>query len=300
MRLSDTRFADLSRWTCLVVLVGSFLLAAPGVFAVDLLLIHDGEEEGKMTIGSDLDVNLSGGPQGIYTVRLVDEADEIVASTVLHLSQGQGSSVTRRLWTRTGVVGCDPGAVHDPDEYQFESFEEAETLLDERTFRVEVYQGILFPAAQSPVIEEEIAFEAPQLSVRAFPSDMTGCFRTTFDEGENLYLSIQHSKSNQQLFRNFLVHAQYLWTAGDSLSDVRANGSGVITVPSGNPSVHLLWSPAPGTGGDPPPEYLFDIILRPGVDSTPTFDPATDFSGGRARVPAGGTVPECKYHCVPP
>ncbi len=300
-RLMHTGSADLTRWTSGVVwiaLIATLCLAAPAVFALDLMLIHEGEEEGKMAIGGDLDVHLSNGASGAYTVRLVDESNQIVASTIIQLSQGGDAG--RRLWTRTGVVGCDPGAVHDPDAYLFESFAEAEELLEERTFNVEVYQGILFPAAQSPLEEMEISLVLPDLDVQAFPADSSGCFRTVFLEGEDLYLSIEHYQSSPQLFRNFVVQARYFWTAGTPLLDVRPNGSEVITVPAGQPSLHLLWSPPPSGGGDPPPFYLFDIVLRPGVDPNPAFDPISDFFGGRPAMPGGGTLPECKTGCIPP
>ena len=299
-RLMHTGSADLTRWTSGVVwvaLIATLLLAAPTVLAVDLMLIHDGDEESVMGIGGDLDVHLSNGAPGAYTVRLVDESNQIVASTIVQLYQEEAS---RRLWTRTGVVGCDPGAVHDPDAYRFESFSEAEDLLEDRTFYVEVYQGILFPAAQSPIEEMELSFAVPDLGVRAFPADSSGCFRTVLLEGEDLYLSMEHNQSGPQLFRNFVVQARYVWTLGTPLIDVRPNGSEVLTVPAGQPSLHLLWSPPPGGGGDPPPFYPFDIVIRPGIDPDPTFDPAGDFFGGRTRLPAGGTLPECKTGCIPP
>ncbi len=258
-------------------------------------LFIDGEftAGGDLVIGSNVDVAVvQGGGLRRYSVLLLDEDDAVVASLVDVPTNQAGSTGRQRLWTRTGVEGCDPGAVHDLSTYQFESFLEAESVLAGRKFR-----ALLLDTAESPFSTALAELEVPMTTtnpfVKGYPSDAAGCLRTVLGVGESVYLAISHQDDvAPQIFRVFVVAPQSVWLPNDLLTDVRPSGSQVIGVPAGaNLWVKLLWM-APVAGD-------YQIIVRRGGISAPIFQ-ASDVVLETGFSPGGSTYPECTVPCPPP
>ncbi len=254
----------------------------------ELHLDGDFSAGGDLHVGGNLDVKVSNGePLRFYTVLLVDEGDDTVAALADLQTDAAGTIGRHRLWTRTGVVGCDPGVVHDPLSYLFESYSEAGSVLDGRAFRVlliDSARGVKLASVDLPMV-----VATPFLS--AYPSDGAGCLRTVL-EAEPLHLAISHQAAGDQSFRIFLVAPRDVWSPDDPLVDVTPGGSQVISVPVGaDPQVELLWA-VPVAG-----EY--QIIVRYGDGTVPLFQEATDLAIETLVSPTGATYPECAI-CPPP
>ena len=266
------------------------LLCACQLAAAQELHLDGDFTDGGLRVGSNLDVAVTGAaPLRRYTVLLVDEAEDKVATLVDLVADDSGTIGRHRLWTRTGVVGCDPGVVHAPSSYLFQSFAEAESVLDGRTFRVLLVEGMGSPAA-TVLAEADLPMAAVTPFVSAWPSDGAGCLRTVL-EAEPLHLAIRHRSVADETFRIFVVAPQAVWLPGDPLVDVRPGGSQLTVVPAGaDPWVELLWPvPVPGE---------LQIIVRPGADTVALFQ-ATDVAVGTRVSPTGSTYPECTV-CPPP
>ena len=273
----------------ILVLAGAPTAAAAA--EPELMLSGDFTDSAELYIGSNLDVQVSNGePLRRYTVLLVDENDEPVV-TLADIGTGNtGATARHRLWTRTGVEGCDPEAVHDPSNYQFISFSEAESELDGLKFRVLLVESP-DSGPEKAIAEHELPLTTASPFVSGYPSDAAGCLRTEFKFNEKVYLAIRHSAGAPQDFRIFVVAPQSVWMTNDPLVDVRTGGSQLIQVPPGaGPNVELLWaSPAAGD---------YQIIVRPGDQTVGGFQ-ATDVAIETTFKPAGSTYPECTV-CPPP
>lgn len=290
-------------------LTGALLSAVAGLYALSLpatAAAAAGEEtpelylEGDFTahglrIGSDLEVAvLAGDPESSYTVLLVDEGDETVASLVDLDTNELGSTDRHRLWTRTGIEGCDADAVHDPASYRFEQLADAEAILDGRTFRVVLVEGEGTPIDLA-LAEQDLPMVSIAPALRAFPSGGAGCLRTRLDN-EPMRMTIQHQAVASRTFHVFVVPRQPNWLAGDPLADVRPNGPQTIEVPAGvNPSVELLWA-SPVDDGE------YQIILRQDLlpPTTPVFEPTADEVIEPPVSHTGTTYRECHPLCPPP
>ena len=260
---------------------------------LEIVIQHPGGPEADMPIGGDLEVGFTQAtPLAKYTVLLLDEDDFTVASRVIRAGSG-GQASPQVLWHRSGIVGCDPGAFADPDLYRFTGYDEAESVLDGRSFRIEIYEGT-DPDSWNLETDESVGFVMENPEVRAFAADGSGCLRTIYYNGEDVYLSIQHNLQVARPFRIFTVAPQKEWEEGDPLVDLRPGGSNALWVTPGAPTVGLLWvnPDVPTPGGE------FEIIVRWGMDPTPTFDPSGDFSADRPSSP-GGTYNECTLCTLP-
>lgn len=266
-------------------------LADQPVAAQELILGGDVVGDADYQIGGNLDIAIfEADPETQYTILLVDEADELVTWVAGVTTNSEGNSGRYRLWTRSGVVGCDPGAVHDPANYLFESFAEAESILDGRTFRA-VLVDDLDSGLLSAHAEIEVTMNVPFAVVSGYPSDGAGCLRTVF-RAIPVHLAISHLSAFDQTFEIFVVPAQAVWQQGDDLIDVRPTGSQSILVPAGaDPHVELLWQ-VPVAG-----EY--QIVVRQGGSTEEIFEEATDLPIATAFEPTGTTLPECTV-CPPP
>jgi hypothetical protein len=265
-------------------------LPAPALAATPTLVLDGDWNAGKLRIGGHLDIGVTDGePLRLYTLLLIDEGEHAVTSPVDVMTDAAGTAGRQRLWTLTGVVGCDPEAVHDPASYQFESFSEAESALDGRTFRV-----LLVDSAASPPEKAHagagVPMEVVTPPVKAYPSDGAGCLRTRLKPGEPVYLAISHQSAVAQDYRIFVVQPQALWKSGDPLVDVRGVFQTISVPANADPWVELLWaSPVAG-------EY--QIVVRQGIATAPVFDQATDLAVEIRFSPAGTTDNECDV-CPP-
>ncbi len=274
-----------------------FLSSTPAVAGdptPEILLYGDLTTDG-LRIGSDLYFAVvNGEPSRLYTVVLVDEAYGEVASLVDVKTNVNGSTGRHRLWTRTGVEGCDAGAVHDPARYRFEKFGEAETILDGRTFQVVLLDDAT-SAFSDAITEVDLPMTVVTSPISAYPSDGAGCLRTQLEQ-EPLHLTIQHEALSPRVFQVFVVAEQATWLPGDPLSDVRPGGPQMIAVPAGaQPVVALLWA-SPVTDGD------YQIVLRDGGSVTlpPFLDATADFVAETGVSHSGTTYRECGNTVCPP
>ena len=243
---------------------------------------------GALEVGGHLDAAFSGvTPFDFYTIQLLDESEQVIAE-LANQQAGIGGSITaRRLWTRTGVVGCDVGAVHDPSNYQYISFNEADSILDGRTFEVRLVE------AADPtrlLSRKEVELRAVVEFVEGYPSDGAGCLRTEMHVSEPLHLSIAHQGAGLLPLQIHLVDATNSPGPGDTIIDVRGIVQ-VIGVPAGaDPWVELLWL-VPVAG-----EY--EVIVRPN-GSTGPFDPAVDLKIETGVQLVGATANQCPGICPP-
>lgn len=281
-----------SRGLFLVTLtILSLYAASPAAAQPELFLEGDMTAGGELRIGGHLDVVVANAePLRLYTVLLVDEAAGTVASAEDLMTDEFGKTGPHRLWTRTGVVGCDPEAVHDPASYQFESFSEAESVLGGRTFRVLVVDDPGSPPTKA-LTRTDLPMVVVTPPVEAYPSDGAGCLRTVLRPAESLHLAISHQSVADQDFMIFVVTPQSVWLPGDLLVDVRPGGPQTINVPAGaDPWVVLLWLfPAAGE---------CQLVVRHGIGTAPVFDQATDFAVETLFKLVGSTYPECTV-CPP-
>ncbi|MEO1087641.1 MAG: hypothetical protein AAFY88_25685, partial [Acidobacteriota bacterium] len=152
--------------------------------------------------------------------------------------------------------GCDPGAVHDPLNYRFKMFEEAESVLGGRTFTV----SLVDDDTGSVVEVLAIPLEVVTPFIGGYASDGAGCPRLEYQQGEPLHLTMEHQAGVGVDVEIYLVDHQDVWTPGDPLIDVRG-ASQLIHVPAGMKWVGLLWlTPAQG-------EY--QVIARPPGTTAP-------------------------------
>ncbi len=279
----------------LIILSLLVLSAAPALTATPKILLGgDVNAGGELTIGGHLDVGvINGEPLRRYTVMLVDEDDQAVTATVDVMTDGAGKTGRHRLWKLTGVVGCDPEAIHDPASYQFESFAEAESELDGRTFRVLLLDGPGSPPGKAHA-KAELPLVVVTPFVTAYPSDNAGCLRTRFKPGEDVYLAISHQDAVDQTFQIYVVEYKESWKDGMPLNDVRPVGQqpqSVLVPANVDPWVAPLW--ASPVAGD------YQLIVRHGMGTVQNFSSATDVAVDIGFSPGGSTNDECDP-CPPP
>ena len=220
---------------------------------------------GELEVGGHLDAAFSGvTPFDHYSILLVDESEKVIAK-LSNQQAGIGGSITaRRLWTRTGVVGCDPGVVHDPLNYQYISFNEADSILHGRAFEVRLIEG---SDTTRILAREDVKLRAIVDFIEGYPSDGAGCLRTRMHVSEPLHLSIAHQGAGLLPLQIHLVDATNSPDPGDAVIDVRGAPQ-VIGVPAGaDPWVELMWLVP--VAGD------YEVIVR-SVGSTGPFDPNFD------------------------
>lgn len=256
--------------------------------APTLTLAGDFTGGGELEIGGHLDASFAGvTPFEHYSILLVDESQQVVASLMNLQADAGGAISPRRLWTRTGVVGCDPGAVHDPLSYQFLSFLEADAILHGRVFEAQLIEGV----NRSRVLAtEDVDLRAVVEFIEGYPSDGAGCLRTRMHVSESLYLAIAHQGGALLPLQINLVDATALPAPGQAVIDVRGAPQ-VMNVPAGaNPWVELMWL-APVAGD-------YQVIVRP-VNSSGPFDPNIDLLIETGVKLVGATANQCGGICPP-
>jgi hypothetical protein len=199
----------------LLVLTIASLPAAAAVIPLEVADIA------LLEIGDDLAVSWSQAPPNTpLVVRLVDESGASVVE-VEGSSDENGALGDIALWRRSGIVGCDPESDPQAEEYRFRDFDEAETVLVERVFGIEVREaafGIL-------LLYKDLEFQPGQAECVHF-SDETGCPRQVFRLSEKIYLTGRHLSAGPNQIRFFLVEAGEVPAVGDPLEEVRADYEG--------------------------------------------------------------------------
>lgn len=264
------------------------LAAVPAAQAQPFLMLDGDLTAGELEVGGHLDAAVVDGvPLAHYSVLLLDESDQVVASALDLQADNAGWIDYTRLWTRTGVVGCDPGVVHDPLNYQFKSFKEADSLLGGRTFTVQLIEGV----DRSRVLDAEpLDLRAITDFIEGYPSDGAGCLRTRMFMAEPLHLSIAHQGGGFLPLQIYLVDATALPGPGETIVDVRGVPQ-AINVPAGaDPWVELMWL-APVAGD-------YRVIVRP-IGSTGPYDPNFDLMIETGIKHAGATANQCGGVCPP-
>ncbi|MEO1367473.1 MAG: hypothetical protein AAFX50_09875, partial [Acidobacteriota bacterium] len=229
-----------------------------------------------LEIGGDLHAGVTGAPAFTsYTILLLDETHTSVVR-LRGTTDAFGDLADDLLWERTGVEGCDLGAVHDPLNYRFQTFEEAESVLGGRTFNLRLIDdgtGAAVAAAALPL-------EVVTPFIGGYASDGAGCPRLEYQAGEPLHLTMEHQAIVGVDVEIFLVQHQDVWTPGDPLIDVRGAPQ-LIHVPAGTKWVSLLWlTPAQGEyqviarpPGTTAPYQSGDLVIRMGNShGTPAND----------------------------
>jgi hypothetical protein len=141
----------------------------------------------KLRLGDDLRVAIGGAaPATVYELRLVDGADQLIASRTL-TTDTQGAVAPTLLWQRTGVVGCDPGVTPNPNVWQFERFEDAEARHGE------TLQLLLRKAAGGGTAARlPLPVYADPATPRFYLSDAAACPRFEHEEGAARWVSGVH------------------------------------------------------------------------------------------------------------
>lgn len=282
--------ASVVRASILALVLASVLTGAPSRAAGTATLVQVGDGErpvAEHVAGDDLHVALDGAAPGTtYRLTLVDETETVIAEEIATADEtGRAASL---LWFRSGVVGCDPTSQPDPALYRFRDFDQAEAVLaGERRFEVRVVE-----AATGAIVEERsLPVKVDTSKPRFFFADGSGCPRSTFVEGEALYLGARGLAGDGQDAVVFLVDGSFVPALGESLRDVRPEYSAAaqtISIDPGQTSfTELLWvAPEPGDYG---------AVVRLDDILDPRFRDGDDWIGGShpesgERSPHGITI----------
>ncbi|MEM1178983.1 MAG: hypothetical protein AAGM22_11610 [Acidobacteriota bacterium] len=233
---------------CLAFVLAVLVPAA--AFAAPTLTLGGDLNAGRLEIGGDLEAGVTGAPAFTsYTITLLDETNTGVVR-LRGKTNAFGELPSDLLWPRTGVEGCDVGAVHDPLNYRFQMFGEAESVLGGRTFTVSLFDD----AAKTTVAVLALPLEVVTPFLEGYASDGAGCPRLEYQSGEPMHLTMEHQAAVGVDVEIFLVDHQDVWTPGDALIDVRGAPQ-LIHVPAGMKWVGLVWL-APVQGD-------YQVIARP-------------------------------------
>lgn len=126
-------------------------------------------------LGTSLWVSAVGLPLKTYQLALQDETGNVVASSMVTMD-ASGAVPAQVLWPKSGVQGCDAGAVWDTSSYKFRLFEDAEALAG-RTFVVHLLNpntGIPAATISLPLVANAGPF--------FYFSDAAGCPRFAFPD----------------------------------------------------------------------------------------------------------------------
>ena len=213
-----------------------------------------------LTIGDDLYVGLANATPGVYyDAYLKNEIGETVAATTMR-ADDLGQAGPLMLWERSGVQGCGINAFTD-FIHSFDRFEDAETVLDGRTFNIEVNEsGSLVTEASTllPMVDAD--------KMRFYFANCNQCPIFEHIAIHELYVGAANFDPNIQELRIFVVDHSL---GSNTLTDVRpAYGpSQVISNPT-DPLDTVVW---------PDPSFLPElrIVVRASengpTDPTPTL-----------------------------
>ncbi|MEM8932820.1 MAG: hypothetical protein AAGE94_16670 [Acidobacteriota bacterium] len=246
----------------------------------------------ELPIGADLTVHLAGVTPGAdYRVRLLDESNAVVDEQILE-ADGLGLAIAHApLWERSGVVGCDPGVFTDPSSYLFSDFDQAEAILDGRTFDVEIVEL----ATAEVVDRKELPMTRETASPRYFFADAAGCPRSRFTDLDTIYIAGRNMPRDGAKLTFFLIGSQHPPTAGESLTDVRGGGQSILVGTGTRFFLRTVWSrPVPGYYGG---------VMRDGLDPNPEYSSGDRWIGASSdfRIsPHGITVTSWDCPGCPP
>lgn len=278
---------------CLLVLA---LLATP-LAALDIVVEDADGPTLDLAIGDDLWIHITGAPANTWLdIKMFDEGNTLVESQ-LALTDAQGTfdakavapGVTPRpFMPNTNIVGCrsQPWPAADPTVYEFLDHDEADILLDGRTFDIDVeHDGILQGSTT-------VTFAIDPTIGRLFPADTTGCMNYRPSVGTPIYLEgIRFSLVEDVDLRVWVMKTRPVDV--NDLEDERVgypNGQD-ITVVAGQTSLHEFLVDSPGS-------QLF-IAIQIGDFSDPTMVPPIamvlalneDGGGGNTRDPDDDVPP---------
>ena len=219
---------------------GAFALIACGLLAapasaqkVEIRLSNGSLPTARLAVGDDLFASLSSGSPGAnYEFRLLSP-EGILISGAYGTADAAGDVFPKKIWGRTGVVGCDCAAGADLELYRFETYQQAEYQLNGKSLTVQVLtrSGVEVGRIALPVMVtgREISYF----------SNAVGCPRQVFAVGEPIYMSFLHADRSRTHRRIFLAENRS-WPIGQSILDVRGSAqwsplpsstSPVITIP---------------------------------------------------------------------
>lgn len=180
------------------------------------LTLSDGESTiSKLPVGDDLYVSVSEtAPFTVMKIFLLDGKDNTVAS-LSKTSDAEGTVDSSLLWSRTGVVGCDSSSDINVLEFRFRDFEQADTLLRHRDFRVVVVQP------DDSVLAEERTTVVENVGPKYFFSDQAGCPRKVYEHDEDVYFSALRSNPGLLNTAIYLVDGSDPLSADGVINEVR-------------------------------------------------------------------------------
>jgi hypothetical protein len=202
------------------VLALHVLLAPPAPAVVIPLEGSQDLAAAVLAIGDDLAVSWPGAPPDtLLLLRVVDDGGTVVVEKVA-LSGEDGLEEPAALWLRSGVVGCDPWSETEADRYRFRTLGEAEAVLLDRAFGIEIMEA----DSGALLLSKALAF-APNIQPCLYFSDATGCPRQRFERTEVIYLSGRHLNPGTSLVF-FMVPGGEPPAVGDPVEEVRADYEG--------------------------------------------------------------------------
>ena len=200
------------------------------------ILISNGEQAiNTLTIGDDLYVGLDNvTPNQFYDIYLRDEGNVTVAVTTVR-ADPTGFADPVLLWLRSGVRGCGPDAITD-FIHRFPRFEDAETVMDGRSFSIEAVDSDLgIPQASTllPMVDAN--------KMRLYFANCNQCPIYERIENQALYVGAANLEPEVEELRVFVVDGSN-WST--TLTDVRPAYGPSQVIPVGNsgaPLHALVW-----------------------------------------------------------
>lgn len=241
------------------ILAAAVLIAAAGAKgaeATPAIELSNGRQPiSSLFVGGHLAAGITGGePEEEYRFELRN-ADNVLIAAAETEANLAGNVPAVLLWTHTGVVGCNLGAVVDPTLYRFASFGDAEDALAGTSLQL-----LALDSADLVVATRTVSVVAAPQEVPYF-SDAAGCFRSHYPSDEDVYVSFFHPA------RAVASRAIYLVSQpagpipiGDPIADARSSKPPqFFTVPpTGDPVTVKVWSLASTSPG------TFALVVRSG------------------------------------
>ena len=170
-----------------LLLLFIILLLPTSSFAAEALYVHSGGDiVNQHILGNNLWVSVGGAQANTdYRLALYD-GGTLVSYTDIQTND-MGEKDATRVWSQSGLVGCDEGANANPANYRFETFEDVESLHgDNFTLVLETLPGLV------PVIQKNLPLVADTTLPRFFYSDEFGCPIFRIGNRTTIYISAIH------------------------------------------------------------------------------------------------------------
>lgn len=183
-----------STWkTCLPLLALALTLSPISATAQTTVVMSGEAISQQLDVGETLALSLlDQPPQTDFIATLRDEIGMTVATAQMTTDDFGNTDVTD-LWVRTGVIGCETTAL---GLYEFASFDEAAVALAGRLFTIDIVDAAGMPV-DSLALPLHYDFAQPPL--RAYTSDAGGCFRSSFEPGESVFLRVENGSPGDAL-----------------------------------------------------------------------------------------------------